>query len=200
MCSVGTSWLYSALVIAPLVCGALGCSTGNPGASYADTRADDPRRHPYIIGVSDLLRVAVWKDVDLTTDASVRPDGTITVPLIGEVVARGRTAVSLQAEITRRLSVFTMQPVVTVAVVEVNSYHFTVAGEVEHPGMFTSKYYVTLSEAVALAGGPTRYGSTNDMMIVRAGKRIPIDYDAILSGKSSDQDLVILPGDAIRVP
>jgi polysaccharide export outer membrane protein len=93
-----------------------------------------------------------------------------------------------------------MQPVVTVAVVEVNSYHFTVAGEVEHPGMFTSKYYVTLSEAVALAGGPTRYGSTNDMMIVRAGKRIPIDYDAILSGKSSDQDLVILPGDAIRVP
>jgi len=192
--------------ITVLVFVAAGCSTRNRGASsiYAEAARNDPRGHPYVIGASDVVRVTVWKDPNLSADAVVRPDGTITLPLVGEVVATGRTAVALQDEIQTRLAAFVKDAVVTVAIEEVNSYRFTVAGNVEHPGLFTSRYYVTVSEALALAGGPTRYASTGDMVIVRNGRgrtvRIPIDYDAILSGKSPEQDIVILPGDAVRVP
>jgi polysaccharide export outer membrane protein len=190
----------SLLIVAP------GCSTRNRGAStlYAEAARNDPRGRPYVIGASDVVRVTVWKDPNLSTDVVVRPDGTVTLPLIGEVVASGRTATELQKEVSNRLSAFVKDAVVTVAIEEVNSYRFTVAGNVEHPGLFTSRYYLTVSEALALAGGPNRYASTSSMVIVRNGggkiHRIPIDYDAILSGESPEQDIVILPGDAVRVP
>lgn len=201
-----TTPLLRAVWIASLFLGAVACSTRNRQATalYAEAAREDPRGRPYVIGVSDVVRVTVWKDPNLSTDAVVRPDGTVTLPLIGEVVASGRTAVALQKEIATRLSAFVKDAVVTVAIEEVNSYRFTVAGNVEHPGLFTSRYYLTVSEALALAGGPNRYASTNNMVIVRNGGgrtlRIPIDYDAILSGESPEQDIVILPGDAVRVP
>jgi polysaccharide export outer membrane protein len=180
----------------------LGCGArhGDANALYADAARNDPRTHPYQIGVSDVVRVTVWKDPNLSTDAAVRPDGNITLPLVGEVLAAGRTVADLQGDIGEHLSAFAKDAVVTVAVVEVNSYRLTVAGNVERPGMFTSRYYVTVSEAIALAGGPNRYASTGKVVVVRGTKRIPIDYDAILSGKSPEQDIVVLAGDAVRVP
>jgi polysaccharide export outer membrane protein len=179
-----------------------GCAArhGDASALYADAARTDPRLRPYVIGVSDVVRVTVWKDPNLSADASVRPDGTLTLPLIGEIHAAGETAVTLQAKIAKQLDAYAKDAVVTVAIAEVNSYRFTVAGNVEHPGLFTSRYYVTVSEAIALAGGPNRYASSSDMVVVRRGGRIPIDYDAILSGKSPEQDVVILAGDAVRVP
>jgi polysaccharide export outer membrane protein len=195
------AWIATVLLIVG------GCSTRNRGASsvYAEAARNDPRGRPYVIGASDVVRVTVWKDPNLSTDAVVRPDGTITLPLIGEVVASGRTAKALQNEVAARLATFVKDAVVTVAIEEVNSYRFTVAGNVEHPGLFTSRYYLTVTEALALAGGPNRYASTGDMIIVRSAsggriQRIPIDYDAILSGERPEQDIVILPGDSVRVP
>lgn len=180
----------------------LGCGSrhGDASALYAEAARNDPRTHPYVIGVSDLVKVTVWKDPNLSTEEAVRPDGTITLPLVGEVQAAGRTALELQGHVAERLANFAKDAVVTVAVTAVNSYRFTVAGNVEHPGMFTSKYYLTVTEAMALAGGPNRYASTHDVVIVRGTQRIPIDYDAILSGKSPEQDIVVLAGDAVRVP
>jgi polysaccharide export outer membrane protein len=181
---------------------AIGCGSqyGDVRALYADAAKNDPRTHPYVIGVSDVVRVTVWKDPNLSTDAAVRPDGTITLPLIGEIVAAGRTIAELHGKIAEQLSAFAKDAVVTVAVVEVNSYRFTVAGNVERPGMYTPRYYVTVSEAIALAAGPNRYASTGNMVIVRGTRRIPINYDAILSGKSPEQDVVVMAGDAVRVP
>lgn len=201
-----TVWLRRTWWIALSFIAVLGCGTQAPQAKamYAEAAREDPRGRPYVVGVSDVVRVSVWKDPNLSTDATVRPDGTITLPLIGEVVAAGRTAVALQREVSQRLSGYVKDAVVTVAVAEANSYRFTVAGNVERPGMFTSRYYVTVSEALALAGGPNRYASTSAMVVVRGSKdavrRIPIDYDAILSGESPEQDIVILAGDAVRVP
>lgn len=173
-------------------------------AFYAEAARTDPRKRPYEIGVADLVRITVWKDPNLSTDASVRPDGTITMPLAGEFHAAGRTAAQLQSEISTRLASYVKDAVVTVAVIEVNSYRFTVAGNVEHPGMFTSRYYVTVSEALALAGGPNRYASTSDVVLVRTingrPQRVAIDYDKILSGERADEDVVVLAGDAIQVP
>jgi len=173
-------------------------------AFYADAARSDPRKRPYEIGAADVVRITVWKDPNLSTDASVRPDGTVTMPLACEFHAAGRTAAQLQSEISARLQNYVKDAVVTVAIIEVNSYRFTVAGNVEHPGMFTSRYYVTVSEALALAGGPNRYASTSDVVLVRnvngRPQRVAIDYDKILSGQRPDQDVVILPGDAIQVP
>jgi polysaccharide export outer membrane protein len=194
--SLRLAWLAVSIVVV------LGCGPryGNASALYADAARNDPRTRPYLIGVSDVVRITVWKDPNLSTDAAVRPDGTITLPLVGEIVAAGRTVVELQERIGQHLLAFAKDAVVTVAVVEVNSYRFTVAGNVERPGMFTPRYYVTVSEAIALAAGPNRYASTGNVVIVRGTRRIPIDYDAILAGKSPEQDIVVLAGDAVRVP
>jgi polysaccharide export outer membrane protein len=173
-------------------------------AFYADAARHDPRGKPYVIGVADVVRISVWKDESLSTDAIVRPDGTITMPLLGELRAAGRTAAQLQQDVSQRLTSLVKDAAVTVSITEVNSYRFTVAGNVEHPGLFTARYYLTVSEALALAGGPNRYADTDDVVIVRrvggVAQRIPINYDDILSGKSPEQDLVILAGDSVRVP
>jgi polysaccharide export outer membrane protein len=165
----------------------------------------DPRRQPYVIGVSDLLQINVWRDAELTTEATVRPDGTITLPLVGDLRAAGRTTQQLKQEIKQRLVRYVQDPVVTVAVVEVNSYRFTVTGNVTNPGVFSSKYYLTVSQAIALAGGPNRYATPDRVELVREGqggsaRRIPIDYDAILEGDRPDMDIVMLPGDTLYMP
>jgi polysaccharide biosynthesis/export protein len=180
----------------------LGCGTrvAEARAFYADAARNDPRGRPFVIGPADVVRVTVWKDPNLSTDAAVRPDGTITLPLVGDIPAAGLTAAELQAKVAERLAAYAKDAVVTVAIVDVNSYRFTVAGNVEHPGMFSPKYYVTVSEAIALAGGPNRYASTGNMVLVRRGERVPIDYDSILSGKSPEEDVVLLAGDSLRVP
>jgi polysaccharide export outer membrane protein len=182
--------------------GALGCGARHAEAAglYAEAARNDPRGKPYVIGTSDVVRVTVWKDTSLSSDVAVLPDGTVTLPLVGQITAAGSTAQALQQRIAERLAAFAKDPVVTVAVAEVNSYRFTVAGNVEHPGMFNSKYFVTVSQAIALAGGPNRYADTDDIVVVRGATRIPIDYDGILAGKSAEQDIVVLTGDAIRVP
>lgn len=194
--------VIGSLFVAAVACGPRGGA--NPAALHAAAAAQDPRGKPYVIGVADVVRVSVWKDESLSTEAIVRPDGTITMPVVGELRAAGRTTSQLQQDAAQRLATVIKDAVVTVAVIEINSYRFTVAGNVERPGLFTSRYYVTVSEALALAGGPNRYASTDEVVIVRtmAGtdQRIPINYDAILSGKSPEQDIVILAGDAVRVP
>lgn len=192
-------WMIGLSLIAVVACGARG-SGAQAAAMYAEAAHHDPRGKPYVIGVADVVRVSVWKDESLSTEAIVRPDGTITMPVVGELRAAGRTASQLQQDAAQRLATIVKDAVVTVSVIEVNSYRFTVAGNVERPGLFTSRYYVTVSEALALAGGPNRYASTDDVVIVREGRRIPVDYDAILAGKHPEQDVVILAGDAVRVP
>ncbi len=205
--------------------GLLGCAGRSQGGAttYLEAARSDPRKLPYVIGPSDVLRITVWKDPNLSTESAVGPGGTITMPLVGELPAAGRTAKQIQEEATRRLGAFVKDAVVTVAVIEVNSYRFTVAGNVERRGMFSPRYYVTVSEAIALAGGPNRYASPANVVVIRpaerddpgdpgehpkgwkspaggATQRIAIDYDEILSGKSPAQDIVVLAGDTVLVP
>ena len=192
------------LLVIASACGPHGTSAQS-AALYAEAANENPIGKPYVIGIADTVRVSVWKSEDLSTDAIVRPDGTITVPVVGELTAVGRTATELQRDVAQRLATIVRDAVVTVSVLEVNSYRFTVAGNVERPGLFTSRSYVTVSQALTLAGGPNRYASTDQVVIVRNSsglpeRRIPINYDAILSGKSPEQNIVLLAGDAVQVP
>jgi polysaccharide export outer membrane protein len=158
--------------------------------------------------VSDELLITVWKNQQLTTTATVRPDGTITMPLAGDVVAAGKTPTLLKREIERRLAEYIKMDggaEVTVAVTGVNSYRFTVAGEVSQPGIFTSKVYVTVAEAIALAGGFTRFANRDDIVLLRRNghgdvRRIPITYSLIADGEHPEMNLTLLAGDSIYVP
>lgn len=181
------------------------CSASLPDYNYASE--PDPRGKPFVVGISDVVRVSVWKNPDLTTNAPVRPDGTITMPLVGEIEARGRTTEQLKAVIQSKLSTYLKDPsaVVTVTLTEINSYKFSVSGEVTNPGVFSSKSYVTVVEALALAGGPTRFADTNAVTIVRHNadgtlRSIPVSYDAIIKQGREDMNLVILAGDRVQVP
>ncbi len=178
-----------------------------PSARYDYSKEPDPRRSEYVIGVADHLAIQVWKNPDLSREVTVRPDGTITMPLIGDLKADGRTPSQLRSEITRQLGKFVRDEsaVVTIAVTSINSYSFIVTGNVEHPGVFNSQKYVTVFEAIQLAGGPNRFASPADTKLMRRERdgtlrTIPIDYPAVLEGKQPYANLVLMSGDQVVVP
>jgi polysaccharide export outer membrane protein len=193
------------MLAAVLVPAALACTVVHPYYDYASE--PDPRRQEFVLGPADVLRVNVWKNTELSGEATIRPDGTISLPLLGELRAAGRTPRELQLDIAQKLAAFVKDEsaTVTVTVAAINSYHFVVVGNVEHGGLFTANHYTTLTEAIALAGGPNRFADAEQMVIIRLDptkgiKRIPVDYTAILSGSRPDENLALLPGDTIYVP
>ena len=191
------------LILWTALLAAIGCAS-NQAFDYASE--PDPRRAEFVIGPADVLRINVWHMPDLSLDARVRPDGTLTMPLVGDLAAAGRTPSALRSEIESRLKSFVKDDAVqvTLAVSEVNSYRFTLAGNISQPGMHTANRMVTVSEAVALGGGPTRFASLSKIVIIRpsaAGpRRIPVDLAAIYSGEHPEMNLVIIAGDTIHLP
>ena len=195
------SLLCAALVPAALTA----CTAAHPYYDYASE--PDPRRQEFVLGPADVLKVNVWKNAELSGEATIRPDGTISLPLLGEIRAAGRTPRELQFDIAQKLATFVKDEsaTVTVTVAAINSYRFVVVGNVEHGGSFTANHYTTVTEAIALAGGPNRFAEPDQMVIIRLDpktgiKRIPVDYTAILSGARPDENLALLPGDTVYVP
>jgi len=193
--------------IKELVCGlgslvlVAGCGASAPAYNYKVE--PDPRGTEFTIGPLDQLSVKVWKNLELSAEVTVRPDGVITLPLIGDVKAGGRTPTEVQKEIAKRLSDFVRdeEVVLSVGVTSVNSYNFTVLGAVEHSGYFTAKSYVTTVEAIAMAGGPNRFAG-NTVYIIRGkpARRIPIDLRRATSSEYAAENLVVLRGDLLVVP
>jgi polysaccharide biosynthesis/export protein len=206
--TIVTAVTAKVLVIASAVAGLLAlCGCGPALPAYDYSKEPNPRRSEFVIGISDDLMITVWKNQQLTTAATVRPDGTITMPLVGDVTAAGKTPSQLRKEIQTRLAEFIKLEgsEITVAVTGVNSYRFTVSGEVGQPGIYTAKVYVTVAEAIALAGGFTRFADRDDIVLMRRDaqgiiRRIPIVYSMIASGEAPQMNLVILSGDSIFVP
>ena len=182
-----------------------GCAYKLPPYDYA--REPDPRKDEFKVGPSDVLRVTVWRNPDLSGDAIVRPDGTISLPLIGDLKAAGRTPTEIRTDIANRLKAYIKDEsaTVTVAISVLNSYRFVVSGNVEHPGALSANHYVTVSEAMALAGGPNKFSDPGGTVIIRVNadggtRRIPVDYNGVLAGTRSNENLPLLAGDTIYVP
>jgi polysaccharide export outer membrane protein len=198
----------SALVLALFGLGALGglggCGPKVPNYDYASE--PDPRKLEYVLGVGDGLNINVWEQPNFSTTATIRPDGTITMPLIGDLKAAGETPSALREAIKARLADFLKNSEVTIAVTSSVSYRFTISGEVSHAGVFNSAYYVTVADAIALAGGFTRFARRNEMVLMRRDPRsgeirhIPLYYDLLANGKRPDMNLVLLSGDSLYVP
>ncbi len=185
--------------------GLSGCKSTTPPPAENYQTLGNPRRENFVIGTSDVLRVTVWRSPEASAEVRVRPDGNITLPLVGEMVAAGKTPDKLRAEIAAGLVAYMKEePSVSVYVSEVNSYSVIVLGNVRRPGVFQLKRYVSVSEAVALAGGLTRYAQ-DDIVVIRtwqktAPKRIHLTFSKITSGAAPEQDIVLYAGDTVYVP
>jgi polysaccharide biosynthesis/export protein len=163
-------------------------------------RPSDPRPG-YTIGVGDVLRVVVWKEPDLTVDATVRLDGMITMPLLGDVAAAGRGPGQLAAGLTAGLDQFVEKPRVTVTVVQATSARVYVVGQMMRPGEFPLSGGLTVLKALALAGGFKDFARPESIVIIREDQSvIPFNYKRVADGKDASQNVVLAAGDTIVVP
>ncbi|MEO5690208.1 MAG: polysaccharide biosynthesis/export family protein [Burkholderiaceae bacterium] len=158
----------------------------------------------YVIGPEDGLDISVWKDDTLKTTALVRPDGGISFPLVGELMAAGKTADQLRDELKKRLEKYIPDAVVTVAVVHVASYRIYVLGRVNKPGDFAVGRDVDVLQALALAGGLTPFAHEDDIRVVRKidGRTttIPFRYSAVFKDGDLTQNVTLRSGDVLLVP
>ena len=160
----------------------------------------------YIIGPEDVLEITVWRNQDLSKVVAVRPDGRISLPLIGDVVAVGKTPAQLTDEITDKLKEYKENPSVGIMVQQVNSYAIFVLGEVAKPGKYPLKSKTTLLQGITIAGGFTAIAARNKLVVFRFGEngqadeKIKASYDDIVLRDGSLQNIELKPGDTIVVP
>ena len=194
------------LIAGVLLCMPMGCA---PVSQEALDEAAKPVSREFLLGPEDILEVTVWRNQDLSRTVVVRPDGKISLPLIGDVQASGLNASQVAAKIAARLTDFKENPNVSVSLKEVNSYFIYVLGEVLKPGKYPIKSYATVLQGVSMAGGFTIYASKNKMQVIRtqtneAGKenqiRIPVPYNELVSGKGEIENFILKSGDTIVVP
>jgi len=149
-----------------------------------------------------VIQVFVWKEDDLTTTAVIRPDGKISLPLVGEIVASRKTSNQLQQEVGDKLKAFVSKPVVTVIVKEVNSPKVSVLGEVRKPDVYKIKQRTTVLDAVAAAGGLTEFAKKNKVVVIRDDPKGPqkftLNLDLMLEGGKAPI-FYLQPGDKIYV-
>lgn len=194
------------LVALMLAAALAACGSTLPNYDYS--QEPDPRSQEWVLGVGDDITINVWENPGLTTEATIRPDGNVTMPLVGDLRAVGETPTSLKEKIKAKLADFVklQGSEITVALRGANSYRFTVSGEVTRPGMQSLGYFVTVSEAIALAGGFTRFARRNEMVLQRRDAKtgvvrtIPLAYDALVGNKRPDMNIVLLAGDSLYVP
>jgi polysaccharide export outer membrane protein len=157
----------------------------------------------YIIGSDDVLQITVWKEPTLSGTVPVRPDGMISMVLLGDIPATGTTPMQLGSNITERLKKYIQDPSVTVVVAAVNSQKIFLIGEVQHVGAISLSPGMSLLQAISAAGGLTNFANSKHLYILRevAGKqeKIPFNYKQALKGDSR-QMLSLRPGDTIVVP
>lgn len=159
----------------------------------------------YSIGTEDILAINVWKEPELSRTVPVRPDGKVTVPLIGEVQAQGLTPNELETNIAKALKSFVANPEVSVIVQEVHSVKFNILGEVTKPGSYPLAKPTTVLDAIALAGGFRDFAKTTKVYVLRVrsdGSRhtMPFNYKDVIKGKHFEQNVELSPGDTIIVP
>jgi polysaccharide export outer membrane protein len=168
-----------------------------------------PPEEGFVLGPEDVIEVVVWRTPDLSRQVVIRPDGKVSLPLIGDVPASGMTADQLASDIVERFKAYKENPSVSVNVLEVNSYYVFVVGEVNTPGKLSMKSYTTILQAIALAGGFTQFASINSIMVIRTLKdadgkqkeiRVPLRYSDLISEEGAVYNLTLKSGDTVVVP
>jgi polysaccharide export outer membrane protein len=158
----------------------------------------------YIIGPGDLLDISVWQDESLSRATIVLPDGRISFPLVGEVMAAGRTLSDLKKEMEGRLTRYVPNIILSLDVKQVNSILIYVLGRVNNPGRLTLNTNVNVLQALATAGGLNPFAKRSKINIFRyeEGKTaiFKFDYDDVTGGDHLEQNIILKRGDVIFVP
>lgn len=201
------------LAIIPVLAGALALQAApqqaapqqaTPPAQAETTDADGPAAPArdisagYRLGPEDTVEVFVWQEDDISTTVMVRPDGMVSLPLVNELQASGRTAAELQREITEGLREYLDNPVVSVMVREINSARISVLGEVRDAGRFPLRQKANVLDAIAMAGGFTEFANRGNVVIVRGEERIRVDVNKVI-GDYGAALFFLQPGDAVYV-
>jgi len=158
----------------------------------------DPKS--YVIGPEDIILIKVWREADFTGPKGVRPDGKITLPLVGDLQAAGLTPDRLASQLKQALSEYVKQPDVTVEVIQVNSKRYTITGEVNRASAFPLVVAVHVFDAINIAGGFRDFANKKDILILRSdGKRFHFNYQEYVKGKNMDKNILLENGDTIIV-
>jgi polysaccharide export outer membrane protein len=182
---------------------AFGCAGRSPSAPPPDPNPLE--REEYTIGVTDLLRIDVWRNPELSVDVPVRPDGKISVPLLDDVHAEGLSPTELKEVLTRELAEYVSSPNVTVIILQMNSRFVSVLGGVNREGRMALTKDLRVLEAIAASGGFTTFADKGNIRIVRRaddGSELEyrFDYDAYRKGRAPGTNIVLMGGDTVIVP
>jgi polysaccharide export outer membrane protein len=206
--SVGIAGLLLIVSLAFAPAPAWGAYAAGPAGTAEDQANKSGAKHvddDYVIGPSDVLAINVWKDTELSRTVLVRPDGRISLPLIGELEVSGLTALKVQELIAQKLGPYISKPQVTVIVTEVKSRTYTVVGKIAHPGSFEFGKPTTILDAIAIAGGFLDFARTNKIYVIRRAEdgsqtRLPFDYKKVINGQKADENIDLKNGDTVVVP
>jgi polysaccharide export outer membrane protein len=205
---------YPVLSVLALVLVSVGAfaQSGSVSQPQAPAAATDKRPsgkahsdNSYVIGANDALAIDVWKEPNVSRSVSVRSDGKISLPLVGELQASGQTPQQLEQEITKRLQSYISEPEVTVIVSESKSQKVNILGMVAHPGAFLLTSSTTVLDAVAMAGGFKDVAKQKSVYVLRQApdgtqQKIPFNYKDVIKGKNPEQNIRLQSGDTVVVP
>ncbi len=176
----------------------------NPPAPVAPPGSGTPTE-AYTVKPGDVLQIQVWKEPDLQGPVLVRPDGSFSFPLAGQMDARGKTVGELQQLVTEKLKKYISDPVVTVSVSEVKGNKVYVLGQVNKPGEFIVNPRVDVMQALSMAGGTTAFAALGDIVILRRNdngqqQSLPFRYADVARGRNLQQNIMLQAGDVVVVP
>lgn len=179
-----------------------GCATASSAASSA--AADVPAAIPapvFKLGIGDVIHISVWREPELSETAIVRPDGRISISLVGEVPVAGESAVAAEARIHELLLKYVTDPQVTVSIVEIHSRQVYITGQVQHPGAYPLLGEFNVLQLIASAGGLTPYARKKGIVILDSTNRqvSRFDYSRAVKGNPS-QATMLRPGETVVVP
>jgi polysaccharide export outer membrane protein len=158
----------------------------------------------FVIGESDVLNINVWKEPEISQSVVVRPDGKISLPLIGEVLVSGLTPVQVQSLLANKLQSILTSPQVTVTVTEIRSRMVSITGEVVKPGAYPLLTPTSVLQLITNAGGLGQFANKKHIFVLRTvdGKqeRFPFNYSQVIKGEKAEQNIMLHPGDTVVVP
>jgi polysaccharide biosynthesis/export protein len=164
-----------------------------------------PSKDEYVIGPEDVLAINVWKEPEISRSVPVRPDGKISLPLVGELPASGLTTDKLRDNIAAKLKEYISNPEVIVIVQEVKSRSFNIVGKVGKPGSYAMAKPMTVLDAIAVSGGFLDFAKTTKIYVLRrevdgSRKMLPFNYKLVIKGRDLEHNVELQPGDTIVVP
>ena len=176
-----------------------------PASNTPASRVPAVRSSTYVVGIGDVLEINVWKESELSKTVPVRPDGMITLPLIGEIKAVGLTPDQLKEQLTVALQKVVTDPQVTVMVTQVSSLSFNIMGNVNRPGYYPLTRPMTILDAIAISGGFRDFAKEKKIYVLRTGpngaqQKIMFNYKDVIKGKKMAQNIMLLPHDTLVVP